>query len=125
MTLPKLSLLPTSHDDRLAMLGALELVSGGDFEFLQRGRAEIGQRMTLEPGPQVLDRIQLGRVGGQSRDQDFTLCGVNIVGHDAAAVRFGTIPKYEQPAAQVALECFEEFHCTFTDRKSTRLNSSH
>lgn len=47
------------------MLGAFELVSGGDLELSQGGRAEVGQRMTLEPCPQILHRIAVRRIRRQ------------------------------------------------------------
>lgn len=49
MTLPKVRLLPAGHDDGVSVLSAFELVSSGDLEFVQGGRAEFGQRTTLEP----------------------------------------------------------------------------
>ena len=55
MTSPKLSLFPTRHDNGLAVLNTFELVSGGDLEVMKGGWAEIRQRMTLEPSPQIFD----------------------------------------------------------------------
>lgn len=57
----------------------------------------------------LFDRIELGCVGGQSRDHDLAVGGVDVIAHDAAAVRLGTVPQNEQWPAQMALECFEEF----------------
>ena len=50
-------------DDRDALLGALELGAGDLSEFGQVGGAEVGQRMALEPCPEVLDRVEVGRIG--------------------------------------------------------------
>jgi transposase len=50
MTSPQLGLHPASGDDRRSLLGALELVAGGDVQFVQIAGAEVGQGVAFEPG---------------------------------------------------------------------------
>ena len=64
MTLPKRSLLPASGDDVEPLLGALERAARHGLQFLQIVRAVVGQRVPLEPGPQVFERIEIGRICG-------------------------------------------------------------
>jgi hypothetical protein len=40
-------------------------LGGGIGHVGQGGTREVGQLQVLEAGPQVLDRVQLGRVGGE------------------------------------------------------------
>ena len=68
MTSPQIGLLPTCGDDARTMLSTLALVACGESQLGEVVRAEAGQRMTLEPGPQVLDWDQIGCVRGQEGD---------------------------------------------------------
>ena len=63
--------------------------------------AEVGQRVTLEPGPQIFDRVELGRVGGQTLDNDFPIGRIHVVANQEAAVRLGPIPNDQQPSPMV------------------------
>lgn len=103
MTSPKLSLLPAGHDDRPPLLSTLELVSGGEPEFLQCRRAKIGQGMTFEPSPQVLYRVAVRRVRRQKRDLNRAIGRVQILAHHAAAMGSQTIPDDQQLALEMVL----------------------
>ena len=48
-TSPQASLNPARGDDRWAVLGALELVASGCVDFVEVGRAEVGQGVAIEP----------------------------------------------------------------------------
>lgn len=62
VTSKQFSLFPTAGDDGRAALCGFELAARGVLQFGQGVGAKIRQRMTLEPGPEILDRIGLGRV---------------------------------------------------------------
>ena len=64
-TSPESGLNPARGDDGGAVLCALEFVAGGDVEFVEVCRTEVGQRMTLEPSPQEFDGVQVRRVRRQ------------------------------------------------------------
>ena len=70
MTSPQRSLHPASGNDRGSFLGALEPVACGRMQFAQVVGAVVGHRVALEPGPQIFDRIEVGRVGWQERNRD-------------------------------------------------------
>ena len=87
----------------------LELVARGDVQFGKIGRAVVGQRMTLEPGPEIFHRIKVGCVRWQERDLDMPLQIVQIVAHQATSMRLQSIPDNKQWLFQVGLERLEEF----------------
>ena len=86
MTSPQRSLHPASGNDRGSFLGALESVACGRMQFAQVVGAVVGHRVALEPGPQIVDRIEVGRVGWQERNLDVTAQRVQIVAHEVAVV---------------------------------------
>src|SRR5438067_4853653 len=96
MTLPKARLLPARHDDRAALLGTLELVARGRLQFAQSVGAEVGQRMALEPCPQVFDRIEIGRIGRQEGNLQLPLSAVQVFAHERRAMRSEPVPDDEQ-----------------------------
>ena len=55
--------------------------------------AVVGQRMTLEPCPKVFDRIQIGGVRGQEGDLDVSVDRIQILAHQAAAMRPSSHPR--------------------------------
>lgn len=79
MTSPELGLFPASSDDRLPALTAAQLAASGHLEFAQRRRTEVRQGMSLEPGPQVLDGVEVGSVGRQKRHLKRTLSAVEVL----------------------------------------------
>ena len=62
MTSRQIGLLPTRGDDARTMLGPFELVACGELQLGQVVEAKVRQRMTLEPRPQILDWVQIGRI---------------------------------------------------------------
>src|SRR3989338_7012417 len=79
MTLKQTGLLPTSCNDIRAVLGVFELVAGGRLQLGEIVRAEVRQGMTLEPSPQIFDRIQIGRVRRQQSDLDMPIDAAQII----------------------------------------------
>ena len=79
MTLKQTGLLPTSCNDIRAMLGAFELVAGSRLQLGEIVRAEVRLCMTLEPSPQIFDRIQIGRVRRQECNLNVTIDAVQII----------------------------------------------
>lgn len=86
MASPESSLHPASGDDRRSFLSALEFVARGRMQFAQVVGAIVGQRMSFEPGPQVLDRIHARRVRRQEGNLDVSIQAVQILAHQATAV---------------------------------------
>src|SRR6266481_6134689 len=77
-------------------------------ELAERLRAEVREFMVLPVAPDVLHRIQLGRVAGELlQGESAALCG-DVVPDDAAAVRGQAVPDHEQLAPEMALEMREE-----------------
>ena len=107
-TSPEAGLNPTRGDDGWAFLRALEFVAGGDVELIEVGRTEVGQGMTLEPGPQELDGVQVRRVRRQECHLNGAFGGVQILAHELAAMGLQTIPDDQQRPLQVGAQRLEE-----------------
>src|SRR3974377_200186 len=103
-TSPQAGLNPASCDDRGTALGALELVACGDVEFVEVGGTEVGQGMALEPGPQELHRIEVGRVRREERHLDLPAGGVEVLAHKLAAMGLQTVPDDQQRPLQVGTQ---------------------
>lgn len=69
MTSPKRGLAPAGGNDRWAFLSALEFVARRGVQLAQVVGTVVGQRMSLEPRPQVFDGIEIGR-GGRKKGYD-------------------------------------------------------
>lgn len=80
---------PAGGDDGGSPLGALEPGAGSVLEFVEVGRAAVGQGMPLGPGPEAFHRIE---VRGQKRHLKVAACGVQILPHELAAMRLQGIP---------------------------------
>ena len=89
-------------------MSAPELVAGGGMQFGEIVGAVVGQRMTFEPCPKVFDRIQVRRVRGEEGDLDMPVDRVQILAHQAAAMRPQAIPDHQQRLAQVRFERLQE-----------------
>src|SRR3989338_8397959 len=113
MTSPQGSLHPASGDDRRALLSALEFVARGRVQLAQVVGTVVGQSVTLEPCPQVLDRIHVRRVRWQEGDLDVPIQAVQMLAHQATAMSPQTIPDNQQRLLQVSFERLEEFDDLF------------
>ena len=113
MTSPQPGLHPASGNDRGSFLGALESVACSRMHFAQLVGALVNHRLALEPGPQIFDRMVVGRMGWQERNLDVTAQRVQIVAHEMAVVCPGSVPN----------PCSVGF-CRMVRRKSSRWPSS-
>ena len=113
MTSPERSLHPASGNDRRTLLRALELVACGGVQLAQIVGAVVGQRVSLEPRPQIFDRVELGGVGRKKGNLDVPVERIEIVAHQMAAMRFQSIPDYQQGLLEMGFERFEEFDDLF------------
>ena len=109
MTSQQRGMHPASGNDRRALFSALEFVACGRVQFAQLIGAVVGQRMAFEPGPQILDRIQVRRVRWQEGDLDVPVQAVQIFAHQATAMSPQAIPDNQQQLLQASLERLEEF----------------
>ena len=109
MTPLQRSLFPASGDDGRTLLGALEVVASRRLQLREVVRTVVGQRMSLEPRPQIFHGIGLRRVRRQERELDGPVEGVPVVANDAAVVCAGTVPDHQQGLLQVILEGLEQF----------------
>src|ERR1700737_4460065 len=96
MTSPQARLNPARSDDRGSALCALELVASGGMQLVEVVRAEVRNRMTLEPCPQILDGIELGTVGRQEGHVNMSVEGIQIVAHHRGAMGPRTTPGEQQ-----------------------------
>ena len=103
MTLKQTGLHPTRRNDVRAMLGALELVAGSRLQLGEIVRAEVRQRMTFEPSPQIFDRIQVGSVGWQERYLNMPICTVQVTFKPSQKTDMKSCPS-PLPRRQPALE---------------------
>src|SRR5215207_7404812 len=110
MTLPKRSLDPASGNDRWAFLSALEFVACRDVQIAEIVGTVVGQRVPLEPCPQIFDGIEVGRMRRQKGYLDVSCQPIEIVAHQAAAMRFQTIPNHQQRLLEMGLERFQKPH---------------
>jgi len=78
-------------------------------EFAERFRTQVREFVVLPVAPDVLHRIELGRVAGQHLQRDPAALGTNVLLHDTTAVRGEPVPDDEELAAQMALQVHEEF----------------
>lgn len=69
--------------------------------------------MSLQPCPQVLDRVEIGCVWRQKGNLDFAVDRVKIVANHPASMRLQTIPYHQQRLPQLRPERFEESHNLF------------
>lgn len=108
MTSPQRSLFPASGDDQGALLCTLELVARSGLQLVEVVWAIVRQRMPLEPGLQIFDRVHVGRVWRQKSDLAMSIDAVQIVAHEPAAMRFQAVPDPQQQLFQVRFERFEK-----------------
>ncbi len=68
----------------------------------------VGERIGLEIGPEVFDRIELGCVGGQVLQM--RRAGRSALGDELTQMRLEAIPDQHDRAAQLALQVLEKVH---------------
>jgi hypothetical protein len=73
------------------------------------GRAQVGALLPLDVAPQGFDRVEFGRVSGQSFDREPGTVSREISLHDPPAVGRQAIPEQDRPSAtEVAMQRAEE-----------------
>src|SRR5450759_998787 len=113
MTSPERSLNPASGNDRGAFLRALEFVACGRVQLAQIVGTVVGQRVSLEPRPQIFDRIEVGGVGREKGNLDVPVQRVEVIAHQTAAMRLQAIPDHQQGLLEMSLQRFEKFDDLF------------
>ena len=113
MTSPERSLHPASSNDRGTLLRALEFVACGRVQLAQIVGTVVGQRVSLEPSPQIFDRIEVGGVGRKKGNVDVPVQSVEIIAHQMAAMRLQAIPDHQQGLLEMGLQRFEKFDDLF------------
>lgn len=108
MTSPQLRLLPTCHDDGWAALCAFEFVTSGRLQFVEAVRTEVCQRMSLEPGPEIFDRIEVRRVRWQECDLNVPIGAVEVFAHQFRLVCPESIEDDQQRLLQMRFERLEK-----------------
>src|SRR5579859_4607729 len=93
------SLLPERGDELRSALHRLESVACEGAYFANSVQTQVGQLALLHVAPDVLGRVEFGRVSGQSLQDEVPVERFNVVLDEAAAVRRQAIPDDEQLAA--------------------------
>ena len=69
--------------------------------------------MTLEPSPQIFNRVEIGRISWQEFNPDLSVQPVHILAHLFAVVRSQTVPDHQQGAFDLGSERLEKFDNLF------------
>jgi hypothetical protein len=109
MILKQTGLLPTSRNDIRAMLSTFELVAGSRLQLGEVVWAEIRQRITFEPNPQILDRVEIRRIQRQKSDLDMTIGTVQVIPYQFRPVRLEAIPDNQEPLLAVGFSLIQEW----------------
>lgn len=111
MSKRKLCLFPEGAYQGLASLAAAQGTTSLTAEFPQVGGTEIGERVILEVAPDVLDRIELGCIGGQLGEDDVAIRPVNPLSNHLAAVDRQAVPDDQQGSTDLAPQVRKELPC--------------
>ena len=88
-------------------MSALEFVACGGVQLAQVVGTVVGQRVSLEPSPQVFDRIEVWGIGRKKGDLDVPVQRIQIIAHQATAMRLQAIPDHQQRLLEMGLERLE------------------
>lgn len=94
----------------LAVLNRVGGTAGAASQGVDVGCRIVGQAIGLEVGPEVFDRVELGRIGWQVFEVGGTRRYTLI--HEFALVSLEAVPDKDDGRAQLALQLFEEPHGT-------------
>ena len=86
------------------MLRAFQLVAGDGLQLVEVVGAEIGNRVTFEPCPQILDGIEFWTVRRQKGDLKMALERVQVLPDNCRVVGPGTVPDDQQRLLQMRFE---------------------
>ena len=96
-----------SDDQAVALADALDALFGGVGDLGQGGGGPIGQLQVLEVGPEVLDRVELRRVGGEPLDGQPVVLAVEegriLVLQWASDIALAFLTDYPTPQAAARL----------------------
>src|ERR1700678_1418854 len=104
----KFRLLPEGADQSAASLTAPQVAAGFASQFRKVFRTEVGQGMAFEVAPDVFNRVEFGRVSGQTRQDDLAFCAPDVPLHGSAAMDGQTVPDHQQFTAHLAAEVAEK-----------------
>src|SRR5882724_7769085 len=102
-------LLPERGDELRSALHRLEPVACEAADFANSVHTQIGQLALLHVAPEVLDRVEFRRVGGQSFQDEVPVERFDVVLDEATAVRRQAVPDDEQLAANLLGQSLQEF----------------
>jgi hypothetical protein len=85
------------------------VVSGGRSDLVELEEGEVGQRVELEEGPEVLDRVELGSVGGKKLGIE-AWDGIEHGSDFLGSVGLETIPDHDQRSGHLTMKNAEELH---------------
>lgn len=106
---PKLRLFPARDDEAVTFAPeATQTVRRPTRETPQVPCAEIGQFMLFPVGPEILHRIELGRIGWQAAGDDLTLQGCEVWAAGGGTREGRASPDDQQLARQRTLQMAEE-----------------
>src|ERR1700747_1196165 len=101
MTSPQGCLNPARGDDRRSVLRAFQPVAGDGRQLAEVVGAEVRNRVTLEPCPQVLDGIEFWTVRRQESDLNVAVERVQVLPDNCRVMGPGTVPDDQQRLLQM------------------------
>src|SRR5579863_116303 len=104
----QLRLLPEGRDQSWPPLHRAQMPARTVPQVAKIAGAVIRHRVPLEVAPDVLDGIELGRVGRQVLKEDATVLGLQIVFDHSRAVRLQSVPHDQQLLADRRLQRLQE-----------------
>jgi hypothetical protein len=103
-------LCPTSGNDVGSVLRSSKSITGEMRELGEIFRAEVRQLVLRPVRPQELHGIEFWCIGGEPFDLDGSVGRVDVIAHQAAAVRRQSVSDDEQLALQLRSQLLEELH---------------
>lgn len=91
----------------MSVLEVEELAGGDVGKLLDVVRCPVGQRLGLQVGPEVLDRVELGGVGRQIFDREVPAAPDDLL-NSARPVDVEVVPDEDQAWPEMASEVAEE-----------------
>jgi hypothetical protein len=93
----------------LIVLDGPGVVAGGGSDLVKLEEGEVGQRVELEEGPEVLDRVELGSVRGKKLGME-ARGGIEHGSDSLGSMGLKTIPDHDQRSGHVTMKDAEELH---------------
>ena len=91
-----------------AAADASECLARGMAQFPDVFRAEVREFVFLPVGPQILDGIEFGRIGGESFDAQPVDLRLEVGADHAAAVNGSAVPQQQDFARHLTVKCLEK-----------------